>query len=217
MKANSLLTLILALALAAVIGKMAIDGRGNKASVAADSTSVVAGNAAIENIMTRASVRAYQNRPVEDGKIDTLLRAAMAAPTAADKRPWRFVVVTEKDQIEALAKTNERATFMTKAPLIIVVCGDMRRALDGPGRDYWIQDVSAATENMLLAAHALGLGAVWTGCYPSKERYEAVARVLELPKEVVPLAVVVVGYPAQPVQPKDKWDEDLVSYDAYDE
>jgi len=130
--------------------------------------------AAIENIMTRTSIRKYQNKPVEAAKIDTLIRAAMAAPTAVNKQPWHFVVVTDSELLQKLG--GER---FGKAPLAIVICGDMEKALQGPGRDFWIQDVSAATENLLLAANALGLGAVWTGGYPRMERCAEIANALE--------------------------------------
>jgi nitroreductase len=214
MKANTLLSLILAIALVIVCGKMVIGGneKGN-ATAKTDSIS----NPAIDNIMTRASVRAYKEKAVEDGKIDTLLRAGMAAPTAGDKRPWRFVVVTDQDQLEAIAETSPYSEFIAKAPLAIIVCGDTRKTFDGDGREFWVQDASAATENILLAAHALGLGAVWTGCHPIRERCKAIAEILELPNEVIPLNVIAIGYPLQTAEPKDKWDEDCVSYDAYDE
>lgn len=213
MKASSLLSLILAMALVIVCGKMAIGGNSKDGTVSvADST----GNPVIDNIMTRASVRAFQSKAVEDGKVDTLLKAGMAAPTAADKRPWHFVVVTDKDQLKAIAKTNPNGGFAGEAPLAIVVCGDMRKTLEGSARDFWVQDASAATENILLAAHGLGLGAVWVGFYPDKDKCGALSQLLELPAEVIPMSMVVAGYAAQQPKVKDKWDEANVSYDAYD-
>lgn len=214
MKANTLLSLILAIALVIVCGKMVIGGNEKK-SVAVETDSV--SNPAIDNIMTRASVRTYKEKAVEDGKIDTLLRAGMAAPSAGDKRPWRFVVVTDRDQLQAIAETSPYAKLIAKAPLAIIVCGDTRKTFGGDGKDFWVQDASAASENILLAAHALGLGAVWTGCYPLKDRCKALAEILELPDEVIPLNAIAIGYPLQTAKPKDKWDEDNVSYDAYDE
>ena len=216
MKASSLLSLILAIALVIVCGKM-VAGGNNKEAVDTETKPDSVTNPAIDNLMTRVSVRAFQDRAVEDSKIDTLLRAAMAAPTAGDKRPWRFVVVTDKDQLKAIAAANPYAAFTAKAPLAIVVCGDMRKTFDGEGKDYWVQDASAASENILLAAHAIGLGGVWTGCYPVRERCKALANVLELTDDVIPLNVIVIGYPSQIPAVKNKWDEDLVSYDAYDE
>ena len=165
-----------------------------------------------ENILTRASVRTYLDKPVDSAKIERLLRAGMAAPSAADKRPWHFVVVTDRELLDGLAKANPNAGFAKKAPLAIVVCGDMNKTLQGGGKDFWIQDVSAASENILLAAHAMGLGAVWTGTYPAPDRCKAVAEVLGLPKYLVPFNTIVIGYPASQVKPKDKWDERNVTY-----
>ena len=172
-----------------------------------ENTTNMQNNSVIENIMTRASVRSYQEKAVEKDKIVTLLKAGMAAPSAADKRPWHFVVVTDRKLLDGLAKANPNAAFAKKAPLAIVVCGDMSKTLQGGGKDFWIQDVSAASENILLAAHALGLGAVWTGTYPSPERCKAVAEVLGLPESLIPFNTIVIGYPASQVTPKDKWDE----------
>lgn len=214
MKPSTLLCLILATALTIVCVRQAFTpGSGQQADTATDTTR----NAAIDNIMTRASVRTFTAQPVGSDTINILLRAGMAAPTAVDKRPWHFIAVTDKAQLAALAKANPYATFAAKAPVAIIVCGDMRYALEGKGRDNWVLDTSAATENILLAAHALGLGAVWTGVYPSTERMEAIAKVLKLPREVVPMSNIIIGYPAQKVAPKDKWDEQRVSYDTYQE
>lgn len=165
-----------------------------------------------ENILTRASVRTYLDKPVDSAKIERLLRAGMAAPSAADKRPWHFVVVTDRELLDGLAKANPNAGFAKKAPLAIVVCGDMNKTLQGGGKDFWIQDVSAVSENILLAAHAMGLGAVWTGTYPAPDRCKAVAEVLGLPENIVPFNTIVIGYPASQVKPKDKWDERNVTY-----
>lgn len=169
-------------------------------------------DAVYENILTRASVRTYLDKPIDSTKIGRLLRAGMAVPSAADKRPWHFVVVTDRKLRDGLAKANPNAGFAKEAPLAIVVCGDMTKTLQGGGRDFWIQDVSAASENILLAAHAMGLGAVWTGTYPSPDRCKAVAEVLGLPEYLVPFNTVVIGCPASQVKPKDKWDERNVIY-----
>ncbi|MBR4802898.1 MAG: nitroreductase family protein [Bacteroidales bacterium] len=169
----------------------------------------------LENIATRTSIRAYTEAPVEQDKIEKLLKAAMAAPTAMNKQPWHFVVVTDKDQLKALSETSPYSGMIAKAPLAIVVCGDMLKAIDGGGRDFWIQDASAATENLLLAANAMGLGAVWTGVYPDLDRCKSIAEVTSLPENIIPLNVVVIGYPAQNPEPKDKWKPANVSYNRY--
>jgi len=172
------------------------------------------GNAAIENIMTRTSIRQYKDQPVEQEKIDIMLKAAMAAPTAVNLQPWHFIVINDKETIGKLAGRQP-----TNAPLLIALCGDTNKTMMPDGKtklpDFWVQDVSAATQNLLLAAHALGLGAVWTGCYPAMDRVEEVSKVLNCPKNIIPLAVVRVGYPDESPEPKNKFKEENISYNTY--
>ena len=172
---------------------------------------------AIKNIMTRTSVRQYISEAVTKADIETMLRAGMAAPTAVNKQPWHFVVVTDREQLNALAAANRGTGMAAKAPLAIVVCGDMQKTLSGVGQGFWIQDCSAATENILLAANALGLGAVWTGLYPNEERAKAVRDVVKAPEHIVPLCTIVIGHPAGQTQPKDKWKPENVSYNKFGE
>lgn len=168
---------------------------------------------ALSVIMTRTSVRSYTDAPISEATIDTLLRAGMAAPTAGNKQPWKFVVVTERALLDSLAEGNWK--MAAKAPAAIVVCGDTTNVFPGEGRDYWIQDCSAASENILLAAHALGLGAVWCGCYPISDRVARVQKLLELPAGIVPLSVLVMGYPTEAHQPKDKWKPENVHFNRW--
>ena len=172
------------------------------------------GQAAIENIMTRTSVRQFKAQPVEQDKVDILLKAAMAAPSALNLQPWHFIVINDKETIALLSGKQP-----TSAPLMIAVCGDTDKTMlpDGNAKlpDFWVEDVSAATENLLLAAHALGLGAVWTGVYPAMDRTAEVANVLNCPQNIVPLAVVRVGYPDESPEPKNKFKEDNISYNKF--
>lgn len=170
--------------------------------------------AALENILTRTSVRIYQDKPIESGKVDTLLRAGMAAPTACDQRPWHFVAVDDPEVLLQLSKANQYSSMAAEAPLAIVVCGDMNKAQGGCGA-FWTQDVSAATENILLAAHAMGLGAVWTGIYPQEEVCKNVADILGLPEYLTVFNIIVVGYPAENPTPKNKFDEANISYNHF--
>lgn len=133
----------------------------------------------LDSIMTRRSIRAYTDEPVAEDVIETILRAAMAAPSAGNQQSWRFVVVTGAGQRRALSEATPYARMIASAPLAIVVCGDTR-AEKHPG--YWVQDCSAATENALLAVNALGLGAVWIGVHPIEEREASVTAVLGLPE-----------------------------------
>ncbi len=168
-----------------------------------------------ECIMTRVSVRAYTADKVSETQIEKMLRAGMAAPSAVNKQPWHFIVVTEQVQLDALAEVTPNAKMAASAPLAIVVCGDMSKTLEGEARDFWIQDCSAATQNILLEAHALGLGAVWTGTWPALERCAAVAQVLDIPEGIVPFATIVIGHPAGENKPKDKWNPRNVSWEKY--
>ena len=172
-------------------------------------------NGMIETIMTRTSIRQYTDKPVEKEKIEAMLRAGMAAPTAVNAQPWHFVVVSDKAKLGELAAANPHAGMLKSAPLAIVVCGDTTKMLQGGGRDFWIQDAAAASENLLLAAHALGLGAVWTALYPMEERIQPVSEALKLPDTLIPLCTVVIGYPAEQPEPKDKWKPENVSYNEF--
>ena len=176
---------------------------------------VEAQNSVIDNIMTRTSIRKFKPQAVEDAKIETMLRAAMAAPTAVNKQPWHFVVVTDKKVLDELAGKGRGGDMLRNAPLAIVVCGNLEKALDGDAEEFWVQDVSAATENLLLAATALDLGAVWLSCYPNEKSVERIKAYLGLPETVCPLAIVPVGYPAENPEPKQKWDPDKIHYNRW--
>ena len=173
-------------------------------------------NETMNTIMTRTSVRAYTDEGVDDAQVERLLRAAMAAPSAGNKQPWRFVVVRNKETLRAISENLHTMTMAQDAPLAVVVCGDMDTTFPGDGRDYWVEDASAATENLLLAAHAEGLGAVWCGIYPMQERVAFLKELLSLPENIVPLNVVPIGHPAEQPTPKDKWRPDYVHLEAWD-
>ena len=170
---------------------------------------------ALDVIMTRASVRSYTDQAVENDKVEKMLKAAMAAPTARNQQPWAFIVVDSREILDELAETLPHAKMAAQAPLAIVACGDLTKSLSGVAQEYWVQDVSAAIENLLLAAHAMELGAVWTGVYPIPERVNDVVQVLSLPEHIIPLAVIPIGYPAGEVQPKDKWKPENIKYNKW--
>lgn len=170
---------------------------------------------ALQVIMTRTSVRKFTDEKVKPCCVEKMLRAAMAAPTAVNKQPWHFVVVDDKEVLNKLAGEGRRGDMLRNAPLAIVVCGDMSKALEGKGREYWIQDTSAATENLLLAAHAMGLGAVWTGQWPMDDRYPETQKILGMPETIIPLCTVIIGHPAENPAPKDKWKPENVSYNKF--
>ena len=182
-----------------------------------------AGPSALDTIFSRKSVRTYTDQAVSEEQVETLLKAAMAAPTGMNVQPWRFVVVRDQAVKDALA--GPRGGMIAQAPVVIVVCGEttmMRKPWGQPDAEAvevengnWALDCSAATENLLLAAEAIGLGAVWTAAYPYPDRMEPVREALALPANVTPLCVVPVGYPGGDDQPKDKWKPENIHYDKW--
>ena len=168
----------------------------------------------IDAIMTRTSVRQYTDEPITDQEIETLLKAGMAAPSACNLQPWRFVVVTNAAVKKAISEQIKPAGPASKAPVVIVVCGDMDHTFEA-APDYWAEDCSAATENIMLAAHAMGLGTVWMGIYPQKERYELLKDLLNLPNNIKAFGMIAVGHPAEHPAPKDKWDANKVHYEKW--
>lgn len=180
---------------------------GNSAK--SDSTQIV-----IDNIMTRTSIRQFTSRPISKDTLDIIVKAGMAAPTAMNKQPWAFVVITDKEMLDSLEAVHPYSNLRT-ATAAIVVCGDIEKTAKDFGREYWIQDCSAATENILLAAHAFGIGTVWCGVYPNPNIMPGVTRVLGLPGGVIPLNIITMGYPANNPQPKDKWKTENVHYQKW--
>lgn len=156
----------------------------------------------IEALMTRRAVREFTSQPVEDEQIDTILKAAMHAPSACNQQPWHFVVVSERAPLNALAAVHPYAQMLKQAPLAVIVCADVTLETC-PGN--WAIDCSAAMENLLLAAHALGLGAVWVGIHPVEQRVKDIAQVLNLPKYVMPLALAAIGHAANPLPKVDRY------------
>lgn len=187
---------------------------GNNAGSSA-ATGEDAKNAVIENIMTRTSIRKFKaDKPIPKDTLETILKAGMAAPTAVNKQPWAFVAVTDRATLDSLQQASPNYRLET-ATAAIVVCGDLSKALEGDAQAYWVQDCSAATENILLAAHGLGIGAVWCGAYPIADRVKDVSKVLGLPETIVPLDVICLGYPDEDPMPKDKWEPGNVHWDKW--
>lgn len=158
---------------------------------------------ALETILTRRSIRSYTLQTVPQEIIDDLLAAAMAAPSANNQQPWQFVVVTEREMLDDLTTFLPHGQMLKQAPLAIVVCGDMSRE---KSKGFWVQDCAAATQNILLAAHASGLGAVWIGVYPRAERVRDVGRKLQTPETIIPFCVLSIGYPAESKPPSKRFD-----------
>jgi len=159
----------------------------------------------IDTIFSRRSIRRYTREPVSEEDIRTILEAAMAAPSASNRKPWHFVVVSERETLNRLAEAHKYAKMLNEAPLCISVCGDQ-----SVSERFWVQDCSAATENLLLAAAALGLGAVWCGVHPSQDRVKDISEILGIEAPVVPLNIIAIGHPAEEKEPRTQYDEDRV-------
>jgi len=160
-----------------------------------------------EALCTRRSVRQYQDRPVPEELIEKLLRAATAAPSARNGQPWQFVVLTDREILRKASAINPHAGMAAQAPLAILICADKRLE---KSHGYWPVDCAAAAQNMLLAAHGLGLGAVWTGVWPRQERMDGFGRLLKLPEAVIAHSLIVVGYPAEQPPPENRYRPDRV-------
>lgn len=171
----------------------------------------------MKNIEMRTSVRQYSREEIKvDEIVEPLMRAAMSAPSAMNRQPWEFMVITDRDLLNKLGEEFKNASYLREAQLAVIVCGNMKQAIEGEGREFWVQDCSAATENLLLAAHGMGLGAVWCGIYPNRERTEQLQQVLSLPEHIVPLNIIPIGMPKEEPKPKDKWQKDKIHFNKYD-
>lgn len=151
-------------------------------------------------IFQRRSIRAYTDVPVSETDIEALLQAGMAAPSASNRKPWHMVAITDRAQLRALGNTHPHGKMIATAGLGIAVCGDPSIS------DWWVQDCTAATENILIAAAALGLGAVWLGCHGRVERETAVRQVLGIPPEIGVLSLLSIGHPAEDKEPRSQYD-----------
>ena len=180
---------------------------------------------ALDVIMARTSIRSFTGDPVSKEQLETILKAGMAAPSAMNVQPWRFVVLTDKDKIAEVFGSGFRGEMFTQAGAVIVVCGEttmMRKPFGEPDAPevempniFWFEDCSAATENILLAVKALGLGAVWTAGYPADERTAPIADALGIPEGTDILCVIPVGVPAEDPAPKDKWKPENIHWEKW--
>lgn len=149
---------------------------------------------ALDNIFTRRSIRKYQEEPVGSETMETLIKAGMYAPSACNKQPWHFVTITERDTLNEIAEFHLNGKMLRNAPCALLICGDEIKAHD---KGYWPVDCGAATQNVLLAAHAIGLGACWLGIYPREERVAKIKTLMSLPEHIHAFALIALGYPAE--------------------
>ena len=164
----------------------------------------------IKTIFARRSIRKYMRKPVSKRDLKTMLEAAMAAPSASNRKPWHFITITNRDTLDKLARAHPYAKMLLEAPLCIAVCGDTTLSAR-----YWVQDCSAATENLLLAVVALGLGAVWLGVFPREERVNPIRRILNVPENIVPLNLISIGHPAEEKEHRTQYDKQRVHHEQW--
>ena len=167
---------------------------------------------ALEAIYTRRSIRKYTDLPLSAGQLNTLLEAGMNAPSALDEQPWQFIVITDPKKLQAIPKHHSHSDLVANAPAAILVCADMScEKLPG----FWVQDCSACTQNILLAAHAEGLGAVWIGVYPTEANVVGLKKLFELPEQIIPFALVAVGHADEPYLQKENFQKDRIHTDSW--
>jgi nitroreductase len=161
----------------------------------------------MEAIFSRRSIRQYTSKRVSREVIREILKAAMCAPSAGNERPWHFMVLTDREILDEIPKIHPYAAMLKQASAAVLVCGD---ATLEKHKGYWVLDCAAATENMLLAAHAKGLGAVWCGVYPSEDRVENLKKLLKLPEQIVPFSLIPLGFPAEIKPSSERFDSSRV-------
>lgn len=167
---------------------------------------------AMTAILSRRSIRRYTKEPVPDEVIKELLEAAMSAPSAGNEQPWHFVVITDRKILDEIPKIHPYAQMLREAPVAILVCGDKKlQKYEG----YWVQDCSAATENILIAVQAKGLGGVWLGVYPVEDRVSGIRRLLGIPEDVTPFSLISIGYPAEQKPPANRYNAERVHKDRW--
>jgi nitroreductase len=168
----------------------------------------------MKNILERRSIRKYTDESVSDDDVKNLLKAAMAAPSAGNQQSWEFVVVRDRDTLNIMTGFHPSGGYnmLGHAPLAVVVCGDLKKQLY---EGYWVQDCAAATENILIAAQSLGLGAVWLGVYPKKDIIGKVKNLLGLPENIMPLSIISVGHPAEEKKPSSRYDEARIHHNTW--
>jgi len=167
---------------------------------------------AYEAIISRRSIREYTDKPVPDSYIEKLLKAAMSAPSSGNQQPWHFVVITNRKLLDEIPEFHPYSRMPYQAQMAILVCADT--AIEKhPG--CWVEDCSAATENILLASHALGLGVVWLGIYLKEDRVEAIKKLFKLPVNVMPFPLIAVGFPAETKPKAERYNENRVHFNEW--
>jgi nitroreductase len=166
----------------------------------------------VEAILSRRSIRKFTKEPVSDEIVKELLKAAMSAPSAVNQQPWHFIVIRERQILDEIPKIQPYSQMLRDAPVAVVVCGDLNLE---KAKGFWVQDCSAATQNILIAVQVKGLGAVWLGFYPREDRIKALQKLLDIPKHVIPFSVIPIGYSAEQKPPASRYNESRIHYDRW--
>jgi nitroreductase len=166
----------------------------------------------LEAILNRRSIRQYTDRPVTEEIVETLLKAAMYAPSAVNKQPWHFIVFHDREIMEKIIRVHQNASMLNHAATAILVCWDEELQHD---IGYGPVDCSAATQNILLSAYSMGLGSVWIGLYPRIERIESIQVIFELPKNIKPFSIISLGYPAEEKKMPDRFNRDRIHLEKW--
>ncbi|MCX7797224.1 MAG: nitroreductase family protein [Melioribacter sp.] len=166
----------------------------------------------LQAILTRRSIRKFENKEIAEELIIKLLEAAMYAPSARNTQPWHFVVINDRKKLDEIPRLHPYADMCYDAPLAIMVCGDLNLE---PLEGYIAINCAAATQNLLLAAHDLGLGAVWLGVYPRKERMEKLSKFFGLPSNIIPVSLVAIGYPAENKEKPERFNPERIHYNSW--
>jgi nitroreductase len=165
-----------------------------------------------EAIYNRRSIRKFEQKPVEEEKIHEILKSAMYAPTARNTQSWQFIVITNRELLDGIRHVHPYAAMLAETPLAILVCGD--KTCD-PNEGYLNTNCSAATQNLLLASYALGLGSVWLGVYPREERIKGLVNVLKLPGHILPISLIALGYPAEKKEKPERFSSEKIHFNKW--
>ena len=166
----------------------------------------------MDAIYKRRSIRKFTSEPVSEKNLKEIIKAGMNAPSAGNERPWYFIVINERKLLDEIPKIHPYSSMLHEAPVAVAVCGDLSlEKYEG----YWVQDCSAATQNMLLEIADLGLGGVWLGVHPIKDRVERISRLLGIPENVIPLSLIAIGHPAEIKKPNNEFDEQRIKYNRW--
>lgn len=166
----------------------------------------------IKILFERRSIRRYTGESISKAQLLMISEAGLAAPSASNRRPWHITIITNREELNKLAESNPYGKMLTKAAAAFVVSGDKNRMYEGEAQEFWIQDCSAVTQNILLAAHGLGYGAVWIGQHPLQDRKKAAREILSLPQHLEPLSLIAIGIPDESKEARTQWEASQVTW-----